>query len=251
MPTINCTEFERVLKESVEQRVPADSPGLREHADRCLNCRTQWERYAVLERVIPLWKSRGTEFDLTGVVLSRFAADLPADAMHTSQRPLAGDLRAGHRVDRESSIGVPVRPRPSSRKGGAAVLAVVVVVLFLAIRPLFVPMQPGVQRQPAVAVVQPRQLKGVTPRVPESAGLTELFRNAGSAYSDLAREAANAAGDAVVFVPSTVATQPESRPASASQKGSTWAEEWQRPFEPIGHDVSDAIDFLFDKMKTL
>jgi len=92
----------------------------------------------------------------------------------------------------------------------------------------------------------------MTPRVPDGAGLTDLFRDAGSAYSDLAREAADAVGDTVAFVPSAVAIRPENGSASdSSHNKSSWTTEWQRPFEPIGHDVSDAIDFLFDKMKTL
>jgi len=259
MLTINCTEFERVLQESAEKRVPADSSDLRDHADRCPDCRIQWERYAVLERVIPLWKSRGVDVDLTDVVLARLTAESPSDAVlplreTPPKRQPAGDLRVGHRGGSDRSNAVPIRPEPSSRRATTAVLAVVVVAMFLAILPLFVPMQQAVQQPRTVTIVQPSASGpgNVTPHVPREAGLTDLFRDAGSAYSGLAREAADAAGDAVALVPSAVAVRPEMGSASASShKRSNWTTDWQRPFEPIGHDVSDAIDFLFDKMKTL
>ena len=255
MPTINCTDFERILGESVTERVPADSAVLRTHADRCPTCRIEWERYAVLERVIPLWKSRGAEADLSDVVLARLAGKLSPDgarpvADHSTKRQPADNRHPERQAAGGQSFDRPSRPESSSRWARNVVLAVAAVVMVVSLRQLFLPRQRIGPSPRVVKAVRPTLPVDVSPRTGPRAGLTDLFRDAGSAYSDLAREAADAAGDAVAFVPSAVAVRPKNDSADAHQK-SNWTKEWQRPFEPIGQDVSDAVDFLFGKMKTL
>ena len=78
MSNISCTEFNRLLEESIEAHSPLDTPELRGHADQCADCRLAWLDALLIDGAVSQWRKSANArlplVDLTDVVLYRKAA---------------------------------------------------------------------------------------------------------------------------------------------------------------------------------
>ena len=252
---MNCTEFERILNESIESRRPADMPSLREHAAGCAACRTLWEQYAVLERAIPLWKNRVPDVDLTDAVLARAAvrADAEKDESESPQDPVVRRAPEGEAFPAGTGGGRS-RPAVTSRRRVwhlVTLLAIGAAVLVLLVRSVMFPT--GSDRQTPTTIVKQDSGKAPlrdTPQQPQNeahAEIDTLLRDAGSAYVVLARGAADALAEVRVFAPGGARESVSPGNGGSFLPGTSDAlKQWSRGLKPIGQDLEDALDFLFE-----
>ncbi len=91
MPDLNCTEFEARLMQAVEDRESLEGSfedeadpqsqlwqELRARANACPHCRQLWNEFALLERVLPVWKTQLPPVDLTDAVMARWRKEQPS-----------------------------------------------------------------------------------------------------------------------------------------------------------------------------
>jgi hypothetical protein len=101
MSNTSCTEFSRLLEESIEGRLPLDAPELRGHADRCADCRLAWLEALLLDGAVSQWrksaKARLPLVDLTDVVLYRKAA-VQAETLSVGRGQRANPLAANEPI---------------------------------------------------------------------------------------------------------------------------------------------------------
>ena len=99
MANTNCTEFERLLEQSAEERQQGDLVLLRAHAALCSDCRSLLEQHTLLDRAIAVWRAATPEVDLTDAVMARWAFEQePAPAL------AAALLRGNDRGTRQDAI---------------------------------------------------------------------------------------------------------------------------------------------------
>ncbi len=252
---MNCTEFEHILEESVEARRPADAPSLREHAAGCAACRTRWEHYTVLERAIPLWRDRVPDVNLADSILAQITVDAGTENNHANDLPdPAMRPAAVGEAFRVGGPGTRLEPAVAPGRSGwhlATLLTIVAAALLLLVRSVSLP--PGVGRDAPARIARRdgdttfRKDKQQQPRNEADAEIDTLLHDAGSAYFVLARGAADAFAEVRVFAP--VGERDDRKPGNEMipQWGaSAWVERWREGFQPIGRDLEDAVDFLFD-----
>jgi hypothetical protein len=280
MSNISCTEFSRLLGEAVELRLPVDRPELRDHAADCTDCRAVWLDAVLLDGAVAQWrKTKKTllSVDLADVVLfrrtaaeeaalsvaaGRFATPGAGDDRHVSSD--AKSLLATARVPAVAAFSGPPRRWLSRRTAGLAamVLASVVCVALLSGRgslrqqnldvvhgPLSsAPPQisPTIRTKPQISAtgpIQPDRTKAAPAKPTAEAPVETMVQDAGSAYLDLASEAAQAVAGASVLVPRP---DPTSATAPVVDANDRWVDDVGREFEPVSKNLSQAFQFLLE-----
>ena len=101
MSNTSCTEFNRLLEESIEARLPLDTPEFRGHADQCADCRLAWLDALLLDGAVSQWRksanARLPVVDLTDVVLYRKAA-AQAETLSVGSEQRANSLAANEPI---------------------------------------------------------------------------------------------------------------------------------------------------------
>lgn len=82
-------------------------------------------------------------------------------------------------------------------------------------------------------------------RAPER-DLQFLFRDAGTAYGVLAREARTTMSGATRFLPTAFPQPRLSGDDTVPDVDEEWIDDWRRDLKPIGDDVHQALSFLFE-----
>lgn len=247
MPDLNCTEFEARLMRMVEDRESLDTfeddadpqsarwQELRAQANQCLHCRKLWNEFALLERVLPAWKSQLPSVDLADRVIARWRVEQTANTSSTSASQPNG------------------RKESTWRLPWAVVMGVAVAVL-LAIRFAFPPpsdpnlTDSHLTSAPVDDPVLPNVDPGISENVTEpKADLQTLAQDAGTAYWALASDAADSFASVTVFVPPRKATAEIPAPEVPSTS-SGWVEGIGSGLKPIGQDVKKSMGFLLDAL---
>lgn len=287
---MNCTEFDERLRLSVELHRPIDDPGVETHAADCRRCRDRWEEHLLLEEAVSEWKVGLPDVDLTDALLAHraflhsgeqftgLAADVSSSdftsaleaAVETETRseqadrrdPLAAPRAEVKRVERAAELSAEGRRAVHSGRGVLAVLAVAAVVLVVvaqpfgfgrrADRPAAAPI--GVADTASAAAINAETEALATKpdtRAETETDVAELVRGAGFAYLGLARDTADVFSDAVALLP----TEPPIESRGSAPAGSAGDEAGptiplRHELQPIGRDVGQAIDFLFQTMTT-
>lgn len=248
MHDLNCTEFEARLMQAVENRQTLGDFGdeanpkaalwqvLRDQANACPHCRKLWNEFALLDRVLPVWKSQLPQVNLTDAVMTRWHAEQSAKSEVT--------------LKRTEKIPVSISWQRIFALAMAVVLIAALPFLFRQ-RPADLPeMVPIAHTDFPLIEEESTSHAAQTPptEVPElDADWQVLAQDAGSAYWALAHEAADSLASVRVFVPpqQTKSTLPEPKEVAPS---SGWAEGIGNGFKPIGKDVGRAMGFLFDAL---
>ena len=265
MRVSNCTEFEQRLRESIETRADIDVAAFCARAAACDGCQRLWEEHLLLNRAVTEWNSDRPDVDLADAVLAQHAFNVsaanenpltPVDA-HTVEMPefaASAALESRPRVLLRSVIsGSAQRYSSRQRNSALAVLAAAALVLFF----IAIPFNPTAVVNPSTVddrlADRPPTARHIelTPEIAEveetGADVEAMVRDAGSAYLELARDAAGVFTDTVVFIPEQ--TLPTAGPADASDSNSNDTERsvsWGQELDPIRRDVGHAIDFLFE-----
>lgn len=280
---MNCTEFDKRLQTAVELRRSVDDPLVASHAVNCRRCRERWERHLLLEEALAEWRERLPleEVDLTDAVLGCCAFEKAPDLSSSvstgiETASVGGTVPVAQLDDHGFPGGSHVRaerskqpaivltdPRPTvhSRRGLLAVLAVVAVVLVVVAQPFG--LREGAE-QPVAAVkdVAPQSRPAMiaeTESVAAESGaggdtetdVSTFVRGAGSAYLGLARETAVVFSDAVALIPTELQQgSGRAETAASADNEEDSALPFSRQLQPIGRDVGQAIEFLFQTMTT-
>jgi hypothetical protein len=281
MPSISCSEFSRLLEQAVESRLPVDAPDLRGHATECADCRTAWLDALLLDGAVAQWKSTGKKTvapaELTDIVLFRRAAAQEATISVADSQ--FGTTRSPAKPRRW------LTRRTAAQ--AAMVLAAAVCVAFLSGRLNWRKAEIETARRSmpnastAIAPVKPllgvasakpvtSSSKGTTPQIsspkairPGSASsvaeapinktpvsgapVETMVQDAGSAYLNLASEAAQAVSAASVLVPRP-GTAGETAPAV--EQNNRWVDDVGREFGPVSKNLSQAFEFLMEAVPT-
>lgn len=263
MPNINCTEFSRLLAEAVESHQSVASAALREHATQCADCRVSWLDALLVDRAVAQWKSGVPTADLADTVLFRLAAQEPAISVPTSPS-FAGPLLT---TSPSKTRRLVTRRTLVTLTASTAVICVAILVMR--------PGRPSQSPESSVVTVQPLKHQSVarqseiakseSQRLPTNepatsladskpggrraaakstgndARVDSLVRDAGSAYFNLASEAADAVTAVTVLVP-----PPDSSdaPLNADVNEERWVDEVQRELAPVTRQLGQAFEFL-------
>jgi hypothetical protein len=253
MRVSNCTEFEAYLHAAVEERTCPDEAALTEHARGCAACRQRLDEFRLLDRAVSAWKADVVEVDLVDAILAQHAFNQsqtveaepspPATTRIASTVPEPGN---NGRTDNVTVYLHPTRPSnlqpsPASHSRGVyAVLAVAAVLMVVVANPFSRPESDLPPTQNVAITDVPTQ---PDEPVPPEADVETIVRDAGTAYIELARGAADIFTDTVVLIPEPVI------PQSAGDAGTNEAsgtQPWGEELAPIRRDVGHAIDFLFN-----
>jgi len=240
MPNLPCTEFDRRLEAAIEERRLPEA-ALREHAAGCERCRAAWEQYALLDEAITAWRAGVPDVDLTDSVLSRLAFDSQTTAP-------AATVAAVHSRRRARWIAV--------ASASAAALLVALLLSPLA-RVNDAPEVAG--NQPVLPATGPANsstpeaaeplapVVAVRPAVDENdddTELTLLVRDAGSAYLGLANGAAEAVAQGAMLLPAVALVSGDG--VTVDEAPASWVDQFRRDLTPIGRNIENALEFLFD-----
>jgi hypothetical protein len=253
MPDLNCTAFEERLIQAVEAREslaafedecdPQSAPWqeLRAHAHQCPDCRKLWNEFALLERVLPVWKSQLPPVDLAERVLARWREE------QTSFPATAEATKTNGR--KNSSWAFP----------WSVVLAVAALVLVSI--PFVFPPSSDPDPSETIAISHPAPEPAGNDQNPPPPNLKdseapslnpdwqELAQDAGSAYWALASDAADSFASVTVFVPPRKAASEPPKPEDPPPAGG-WVEGIGTGLKPIGQDVKKSMGFLFEALPT-
>lgn len=253
MRVSNCTEFEAYLNAAVEERTRPDENALAEHANRCAACRQRLDEFRLLDCAVAVWKADVFEVDLVDAVLAQHAFNQPQTIeaepstatlvkVETTNPVSGSNGRAGNaevylHPKRQSNL----QSSPASHSRGVyAVLAVAVVLMVVVANPFSRPMSdlPPTEHV-AVFHETPQPDEALHPE----ADVETIVRDAGTAYIELARGAADIFTDTVVLIPEPVIPQ-SAGDSGTNETGGT--RPWGEELAPIRRDVGHAIDFLFN-----
>jgi hypothetical protein len=256
MPDLNCTKFEERLMLAVEEHQTlgdafdeesepqsAEWRELRAQAHACPHCRQLWNEFALLERVLPAWKSQIPKVNLADAVLARWREE---------QSP------GSHAAPQDAAAKPKNQRKPNGRFLFSLMLAVAVAVL-ASVPFWFVPDSndgiPGTMFP--VAITDPPPLPDKlddptanAPRPKESEQPPDwqaLAQDASSAYRVLASDAADSFASAAVFVPARKPAAEAPKP-DTPRPASGWVEGIGTGLKPIGQDVGRAMGFLFEAL---
>lgn len=259
MPDLNCTKFEARLMQAVEDRQTlggsfeedsdpqsADWRELRARANACPHCRQLWNEFALLDRVLPIWKDHVPPVDLADAVIARWR----------EEQSLSGQ---------QKTAGAPAsKPEEHKKSGGPflfAVMMVVAVAVLASVPFWFAPQTDhdlsltfpvATDSQPAAPL--PKEwdgpdLKGSVPEeTPLPVDWQALAQDAGSAYWILASDAADSFASVKVLVPPRKPAADAPKPEE-NKPASRWGVEGiGTGLKPIGQDVGKAMGFLFEAL---
>lgn len=231
MSNISCREFEGRLEEAVESRCALE-PVLKAHASVCAACGALYDDYIRLEEAIPAWRAAVPAVDLAEAVLARWAFD--ARESQSVLQPLIS-MRP---------TASPVRKPAAWRNrivwiAGAAALLILTTIIATPLR------ERGGNRPVADAPIQDYAIPVASTTdeaLPSDPELSVLVRDAGSAYLDLANQAATAISGGTALLPSATLLA-DATPQSTSANRS-WVGEFEKKLEPLSKDLGDALNFL-------
>lgn len=252
MPDLNCTEFEARLMRMVEDRESLDSfeddedrestlwQELRAQANACPHCRKLWNEFALLERVLPAWKSQLPQVDLADRVIARWREEQTAQTPPASTSQSNGRKKSGWRFP------------------WTIVMAVAALVL-VGIPFVFPPPSDRDLQNETITISTPNGDTIATdgnPTIPngnaievskESSNWQTLAQDAGTAYWALASDAADSFASVTVFVPSPKAEAGAEQPKEPAP-ASGWVESLGSGLKPIGQDVKKSMGFLLEAL---
>lgn len=259
MPDLNCTEFEAQLEQLVEDHQMLEDwseetagpqakawRDLRAHANACAECRSLWNDFALLERVMVPWKESVPPVDLADAVLSRWKEENPP-----------GNSAA------TSKTAAPARSASVKRSLWPMLLMIAVAVF--ACFPLWYSF-PKDEKPPGVpvsitdaqeSIENRRDLPETLSQAPSHPQEMEpevdwetLAADARSAYWVLASDTADAFATVSVLVPpQKPALSPG--PVSTDKPKKGWTEGIGSGLKPISQDIGRASGFLLDALPTL
>ncbi len=260
MPDLNCMKFEERLAEAVEdRRSPVELSAeasesdealwreLRSHAHACPACRTLWNEFALLERVLPAWKDSVPAVDLADAVIARWREEQAA-SNHAVAKPHSD---SGRRFNGRPGLTILL---------AAAATALACVVVFFVPRPAgddlpdthlvskTNPQSPPANEGDSPAFAE----KNPSVPLPEADGAERdwqaLAQDAGSAFGVLASDTADSFASAAVFVPrpSSPPSPQSEHPNPETKSSSQWMDGIGAGLKPVGHDVGQAMGFLLD-----
>jgi hypothetical protein len=246
---MNCTEFEERLMQAVEDRQSLEpfeeesGPGsllwqeLRARANACEHCRKLWNEFALLDRVLPVWKSQLPPVDLADRVMARWREEQTAANPSSAVANTNGQKRTTWRFPFSMILAVAV-----------AVLAAIPFVF----PP---PSDPDLPKTGTISHLEPVSADGTLP-VPEAHVAAEpsavtdwqaLAQDAGSAYWALASDAADSFASVTDFVPPRKAAIETEKPQQP-EPSTGWVEGIGSGLKPIGQDVKKSMGFLFEAL---
>jgi len=228
---MNCDDFQARLARIIETRTTTVPDELREHADVCRSCHSEWETWKRLKRAIAAWTRRIPHVDVTDAVFTAMAAERSRD--NRKQPTVAAGSAVEVSLTSERRLAV-AQPRSSwPVVVAAACIAMLVMTNVL--------VNHGKRSTNRLATEQP---SGIEPSISERPAMDSVVRDTGAAWLDLAREAADAVVDAGMLIPERAL--PITTPLSAGELTDTWTERLETGIGPLGTRVARAFDFLFD-----
>ncbi|MGE3316786.1 MAG: hypothetical protein AB7O26_16835 [Planctomycetaceae bacterium] len=235
MSNPECREFQRALDEAIELRQPPPA-ALPDHAAHCESCRSRWDEYLVLEEAIPLWTAAVPPVDFADAILSELANDeINVSAGDHRAEPVVASI-----VTNDAVRGGAVR---ADRRSGDWYVTAAVAASLLIGTLVFYSSQPREQQVADSPPIQVPELRLNNVNLPEQPEYTVLVQEAGSAYLELASDAASAIKDSAVLL-STASQVADSTP-KPDRESPSWIRKVGSNLEPITSDVENAMDFLF------
>ena len=225
---MNCIEFERLLEERVENRVPLDSESPPTHVATCSGCRGLWDRQILLEEALVAWKAHPIEADLTDRVLEQLSASavlVPASA--SGQPTLASEAPQVPPADVWSL------DRARLALAGLAALFVAAVLW-------------SGRFEHVADNINPKVASDSRPQKPEVAlpQIDTLMASAQTAYRDLANGTAGMAP--LPVIPSTPVELPPT--GAPIPQPLTWFGGVGQELAPLPTGVGTALNFLWDTL---
>jgi hypothetical protein len=281
MSNTSCTEFSRLLEESIEARLPLDTPELRGHADQCTDCRLAWLDALLLDGAVSQWRKSANArlplVDLTDVVLYRKAA-AQAEALSggseqrvnavtwnepivstPERRPLDGARVAAAVVEtrqfRRHSLG-----RRFAALAAAGIVAAVCVAALSARASRqhdasLLVNQTSPSPLPKTSAGTPiSQMASTAPQVPVSTTKSLGKPVAEAPHETLAEDSEPGVFDQTIEngPPATAVSVSAPRPGRGATTvtpagdDDRWVDDVGRQFEPVGNNLSQAFHFLWE-----
>jgi len=280
MSNTSCTEFNRLLEESIEAHSPLDTPELRGHADQCADCRSAWLDALLLDGAVSQWrKSANTSLplvDLTDVVLFRKAA-AQAESLSAGIEPRANPVTANEPTTSTLGTPAPAKARvaaavaetgQSQRSIGLRIAALAAVGIAAAV--CVAALTGRVNRQhdasplanqtspsplPKTSAATPiTQIASAVPQVPISVTKSSPKPVVEAPHETLADDSElGSFGQTIGNVPPATAASVSA--AHSGQAATTaapigdddrWVDDVGRQFEPMGSNLSQAFHFLWE-----
>jgi hypothetical protein len=238
MSNFNCGQFETLLEQAVEQRQPL-APELRDHAASCVTCRALWDEFQILEEAIPAWSASAPSVNLVDSVMSGLAAERTGSKSADSIAPLVALTVA------DSSREEPPRRRRFLFAAAATTVAALLLVSagFYFARPAAD--APQIANTPPQIVVPNLNRPMATPPIEQSPSeISVMVADAGTAYLQLASNAAAAVTEGVALFPSTKLVADASPKPSSNRK--SWVQQFEKNLQPLQKDIGSAFEFLFE-----
>jgi hypothetical protein len=280
MSNISCTEFNRLLEESIEAHLPLDTPELRGHADQCADCRLAWLDALLLDGAVSQWRKSANArlplVDLTDVVLYRKAA-AQAETLSAGSEQRANPVAANEPIASTPGtrplVGARVaaavaETRQSQRSLGRRIAALAAVGIAAAVCVAALSGRAGRQHDAGLLVNQtspsplPKtsagtpisQIASAAPQVPISATKSSPKPVAEAPHETLAEDSEPGAFDQAIenVLPATAASVSAARPgqgattAAPAGDDDRWVDDVGRQFEPMGSNLSQAFHFLWE-----
>ena len=280
MSNTSCTEFNRLLEESIEAHLPLDTPELRGHADQCADCRLAWLDALLLDGAVSQWRKSANArlplVDLTDVALYRKAA-AQAETVSVGSEQRANPVAANEPIASTPGMrplvgarvaGAVAETRQSQRSLGRRIAALAAVGIAAAVCVVALAGRASRQHDASLLVNQtspsplPKtsagtpisQIASPAQQVPNSATKSPVKAVAEAPHETLAEDSAPGAFDQAIenVLPATAAsvsaTHPGSGATTAAPTGDDdrWVDDVGRQFEPMGSNLSQAFHFLWE-----
>lgn len=280
MSNISCTEFNRLLEESIEAHLPLDTPELRGHADQCADCRLAWLDALLLDGAVSQWRKSANArlplIDLTDVVLYRKAA-AQAETLSVGSEQRANPVTANEPITSipgtRPLVGARVaaavaETRQSQRSLGRRIAALAAVGIAAAVCVAALAGRASRQHDASLLVNQTSpsplpntsagtpisEIASAAPKVPISATKSPAKAVVEAPHETLAEDSGPDAFDQTIgnVPPATAASVSATRPgrgattAAPTGDDDRWVDDVGRQFEPMGSNLSQAFHFLWE-----
>ncbi|HEX4072755.1 MAG TPA: hypothetical protein VHX68_16360 [Planctomycetaceae bacterium] len=278
MSNISCTEFNRLLEESIEAHSPLDTPELRGHADQCADCRLAWLDALLIDGAVSQWRKSASArlplVDLTDVVLYRKAA-AQAETLAAGSEQRANPVAAnepiastpGTRPLAGARVAAAVAATRQPRSLGRRIAALAAVGIAAAVCVAALAGRAGRQHDasrlvnqtspsplPKASTVTPiSQIASPAPQVLISATKSPVKAVAEAPHETLAEDSGPDAFDQTIgnVPPATAASVSATHPGqgattAAPTDDDRWVDDVGRQFEPMGSNLSQAFHFLWE-----
>jgi hypothetical protein len=280
MSNTSCTEFNRLLEESIEARLPLDTPEFRGHADQCADCRLAWLDALLLDGAVSQWRksanARLPVVDLTDVVLYRKAA-AQAETLSVGSEQRANSLAANEPIastpgtrplDGTRVPAAVAETRQSRRSLGRRIAALAAVGIAAAVCIAALAGRASRQHEASLLVNRTSpspllktpagttisQIVSTAPQVPVSPTKSPVRPIVEAPHETLTEDSEPGGFDQTIgnVPPSTAASVSVSRPgrgattAAPAGDDDRWVDDVGRQFEPMGSNLSQAFHFLWE-----